>query len=129
MKTLIRSLAFTLRGRLAVPKHAGPCSDNKRWVEILLGIGFGKSWLTLGQFGRVIYTASPAGLYGNMGQASYSAAKSTFARPPTEPYTDPLEVGLLALSKTMALEGVKYNIKANTIVPVGPFRYQNDKHC
>ena len=28
------------------------------------------------QFGRVIFTASPAGIYGNAGQASYSAAKS-----------------------------------------------------
>lgn len=30
------------------------------------------------QFGRVINTASAAGLYGNMGQANYSAAKSEY---------------------------------------------------
>lgn len=28
------------------------------------------------KFGRVVNTASAAGLYGNMGQANYSAAKS-----------------------------------------------------
>jgi NAD(P)-dependent dehydrogenase (short-subunit alcohol dehydrogenase family) len=28
------------------------------------------------QFGRIVNTASAAGLYGNMGQANYSAAKS-----------------------------------------------------
>ncbi|TXT13599.1 hypothetical protein VHUM_00966 [Vanrija humicola] len=54
------------------------------------------------KFGRVINTASPAGLYGNGGQVNYSAAK----------------MGLVAFSRTLAKEGVKYNIKSNTIVPL-----------
>ncbi|KAF9518809.1 hypothetical protein BS47DRAFT_1370952 [Hydnum rufescens UP504] len=49
------------------------------------------------KFGRIINTASAAGLYGNMGQANYS---------------------LVALTKTLALEGAKYNIKASVIAPI-----------
>jgi len=32
------------------------------------------------QFGRVINTASAAGVYGNIGQSNYSAAKSEYVR-------------------------------------------------
>ncbi|WVF71831.1 hypothetical protein IAT40_006640 [Kwoniella sp. CBS 6097] len=54
------------------------------------------------KFGRVINTASAAGLYGNMGQANYSAAK----------------MGLVGFTRTLAREGVKYNIKTNVIAPM-----------
>ncbi|KAL7424311.1 hypothetical protein Q5752_001901 [Cryptotrichosporon argae] len=54
------------------------------------------------KFGRVINTASPAGLYGNVGQTNYSAAK----------------MGLVGFTKTLAQEGSKYNIKCNVIVPM-----------
>ncbi|KAF9532534.1 peroxisomal hydratase-dehydrogenase-epimerase [Crepidotus variabilis] len=54
------------------------------------------------KFGRVINTASAAGLYGNFGQANYSAAK----------------MGLVAFSKTLAREGAKYNIKSTAICPI-----------
>ncbi|KZV80192.1 NAD(P)-binding protein [Exidia glandulosa HHB12029] len=54
------------------------------------------------KFGRIINTSSAAGLYGNMGQTNYSAAK----------------MGLVAFTKTLAREGVKYNIKANAIAPI-----------
>ena len=54
------------------------------------------------KFGRVINTSSAAGLYGNFGQANYSAAK----------------LALVAFSKTLGIEGVKYNILANSIAPV-----------
>lgn len=54
------------------------------------------------KFGRIINTASAAGLYGNFGQANYSAAK----------------MGLVGFTKTLAREGVKYNIKATAIAPV-----------
>jgi multifunctional beta-oxidation protein len=54
------------------------------------------------KFGRVINTASAAGLYGNFGQANYSAAK----------------MGLIAYTKTLAREGAKYGIKATAIAPM-----------
>lgn len=54
------------------------------------------------RFGRIINTSSAAGLYGNMGQANYSAAK----------------MGLVAFTKTLALEGHKYNIHASVIAPM-----------
>ena len=54
------------------------------------------------KFGRIINTASAAGLYGNVGQANYSAAK----------------MGLVAFTKTLAVEGAKYNIRASCIAPM-----------
>ena len=72
------------------------------------------------KFGRVINTASAAGLYGrshfpthpplitspsskgNFGQSNYSAAKS----------------GLIGFSKTLAREEAKYGIKSTAIAPV-----------
>ncbi|KAF8071713.1 multifunctional beta-oxidation protein [Lyophyllum atratum] len=54
------------------------------------------------KFGRVINTASAAGLYGNFGQANYSAAK----------------MGLVAFTKTLAREGAKYGIKSTAIAPI-----------
>jgi len=52
-------------------------------------------------YGRIVNTSSPAGLYGNFGQMNYSAAK----------------MGLVGLTRTTALEGARYGINANAISP------------
>ncbi|RKF56494.1 Peroxisomal hydratase-dehydrogenase-epimerase [Golovinomyces cichoracearum] len=58
------------------------------------------------QYGRIVNTASAAGLFGNFGQCNYSAAK----------------MALVGFTETLAREGVKYNIKANVISPIAASR-------
>lgn len=57
-------------------------------------------------FGRIIMTSSNSGIYGNFGQANYSAAK----------------MGLVGLANTVAIEGAKNNIHCNVIVPTAASR-------
>jgi len=52
-------------------------------------------------YGRIIFTASSSGLYGNFGQSNYGAAK----------------MGVIGIMNTLKLEVDKYNIKINTIAP------------
>ncbi|KAF7508763.1 bifunctional hydroxyacyl-CoA dehydrogenase/enoyl-CoA hydratase fox2 [Endocarpon pusillum] len=58
------------------------------------------------KYGRIINTASAAGLFGSFGQCNYSAAKLS-------------QVGF---TETLAKEGYKYNIMANVIAPIAASR-------
>jgi (3R)-3-hydroxyacyl-CoA dehydrogenase / 3a,7a,12a-trihydroxy-5b-cholest-24-enoyl-CoA hydratase / enoyl-CoA hydratase 2 len=57
-------------------------------------------------YGRVIMTTSVAGVYGNFGQANYSAAK----------------LGVVGLAKTLAIEGAPKNIFVNAVGPTAGSR-------
>ncbi|MEZ5440555.1 MAG: SDR family NAD(P)-dependent oxidoreductase [Lysobacterales bacterium] len=52
-------------------------------------------------YGRIVMTTSSAGLYGNFGQAHYSAAK----------------MALVGLMQTLGIEGQRYGIHVNCIAP------------
>ncbi len=52
-------------------------------------------------YGRIVLTSSGAGLFGNFGQANYGAAK----------------MALVGLTNILRLEGEKYGVKSNVIIP------------
>ncbi len=53
------------------------------------------------QYGRVVFTASTSGMYGNFGQSNYGAAK----------------MGIIGLMNTLKLEVDRYGIRMNTVAP------------
>jgi NAD(P)-dependent dehydrogenase (short-subunit alcohol dehydrogenase family) len=52
-------------------------------------------------FGRIVMTSSTSGVYGNFGQANYGAAKTA----------------MIGLMNVLHIEGMKNNIRVNTLVP------------
>ncbi|MDO8390738.1 MAG: SDR family oxidoreductase [Actinomycetota bacterium] len=57
-------------------------------------------------YGRIVSTSSAAGVFGNFGQTNYGAAK----------------MGLVGFTRVLAVEGAKFNIKANAIAPLAMTR-------
>ena len=58
------------------------------------------------EYGRIVYTTSASGLYGNFGQSNYGAAKTA----------------MLGLMNVLCQEGAKYNIRANMLAPTAATR-------
>jgi NAD(P)-dependent dehydrogenase (short-subunit alcohol dehydrogenase family) len=58
------------------------------------------------KYGRIIFTTSSSGLYGNFGQSNYGAAK----------------MALVGLMQTLSIEGVKYDIRVNCLAPTAATR-------
>lgn len=61
-------------------------------------------------YGRIIFTTSSSGLYGNFGQSAYSAAK----------------MALVGLMQTLALEGARHGIHVNCIAPSAATQMTNE---
>jgi NAD(P)-dependent dehydrogenase (short-subunit alcohol dehydrogenase family) len=70
------------------------------------------AWETMREqgYGRIVNTSSGAGVFGNFGQTNYGAAK----------------MGLVGLTRVLAVEGAKSNIKVNAIAPVAKTRMTED---
>eukprot|EP00605_Chrysophyceae_sp_TOSAG23-4_P000475 GSChrysophyteH1.ASY1.ANO1.534.1 assembled CDS len=86
-------------------------SDWSQVIDVHLNGTYGlcrEAWQAMmkNEYGRIVNVGSGAGLYGNFGQASYSAAK----------------MGIVGLTQTLALEGDKHNIRANVVVPIAESR-------
>ncbi len=58
------------------------------------------------QYGRIVFTSSTSGIYGNFGQANYGAAK----------------MGMLGLANVLAQEGRSKNIMVNVLAPAAETR-------
>jgi len=61
-------------------------------------------------YGRILMTTSAAGIFGNFGQANYGAAK----------------MAVLGLMNMLAIEGVRNNIRVNTLAPMAATRMTED---
>jgi NAD(P)-dependent dehydrogenase (short-subunit alcohol dehydrogenase family) len=58
------------------------------------------------KYGRIVFTASASGLYGNFGQSNYGAAKAA----------------MVGLMNVLHLEGARDNIRVNTLAPTAATR-------
>jgi NAD(P)-dependent dehydrogenase (short-subunit alcohol dehydrogenase family) len=61
-------------------------------------------------YGRIVFTTSSTGLYGNFGQSNYGAAK----------------MALVGLMQTLALEGAKNDVRVNCLAPSAATRMTAD---
>lgn len=61
-------------------------------------------------YGRVVFTSSSSGLYGNFGQSNYAAAKAA----------------MMGLTHTLHLEGAKNDIRVNALAPTAATRMTED---
>jgi NAD(P)-dependent dehydrogenase (short-subunit alcohol dehydrogenase family) len=61
------------------------------------------------QYGRIVFTSSGSGIFGNFGQANYGAAK----------------MGMLGLANVLALEGASHNVHVNCLGPGAATRMTN----
>lgn len=61
------------------------------------------------KFGRIVFTSSTSGIFGNFGQANYGAAK----------------MGMLGLMNVLAIEGRSKNIRVNALAPAAATRLIN----
>ena len=70
------------------------------------------AWIRMREqgYGRVVSTSSAAGIFGNFGQTNYGAAK----------------MGLVGLTRVLAVEGARYGIQANAIAPLALTRMTED---
>ena len=61
------------------------------------------------RYGRIVFTSSGSGIFGNFGQANYGAAK----------------MGMLGLANVLALEGANRNVRVNCLGPGAATRMTN----
>jgi NAD(P)-dependent dehydrogenase (short-subunit alcohol dehydrogenase family) len=57
-------------------------------------------------YGRIVFTSSTSGIYGNFGQANYGAAK----------------MGMVGMMNVLAIEGLSKNVRVNTLAPAAETR-------
>jgi NAD(P)-dependent dehydrogenase (short-subunit alcohol dehydrogenase family) len=62
------------------------------------------------KYGRIVLTSSGSGMFGNFGQSNYAAAKA----------------GMAGMVNVLKLEGAKYNIKTNLLMPSAGTRLTED---